>query len=51
MFNAIFLGTVATISVDAEIKVNNTIFGNVELNISYKNTWHIQYIVYTTDNT
>jgi len=51
MFNPIFVGTVGTISVDTEIKVNNTIFGNVEINISYKNTWHIQYVVYTTDNT
>jgi hypothetical protein len=23
----------------------------VEITISYKNTWHIQYVVYTTDNT
>ena len=51
MFNAIFLGTVGAIFVDTETKVNNTIFGNVELNISYKNTWHIQYVVYTTDST
>jgi hypothetical protein len=42
MFIPIFVGTVGTIFVDTEIKVNNTIFGNVEINISYKNTWHIQ---------
>jgi len=35
MFNPIFVGTVGTIFVDTEIKVNNIIFGNVEINISY----------------
>jgi hypothetical protein len=51
MFNLIFLGNVGTIFVDTEIRGNNIIFGNAEITISYKNTWHIQYIVYTTDNT
>ena len=50
MFNAIFVGTVGTIFVETEIKGNNIIFGNLEINISYKNTWHIRYVVYTTDN-
>ena len=48
MFNLIFIGTVGTIFVDTEIKGNNIIFGNVDINISYKNTCHIQYIVYTS---
>ena len=38
MFNPIFVGTVGTISVDTEIKVNNIIFRNVEINISCRNT-------------
>jgi len=38
MFNAIFVGTVGTIFVDTENKVNNIIFGNVKINISLKNT-------------
>jgi len=37
MFNPIFVGIVGTILVDTEIKVNNIIFGNIEINISYKN--------------
>jgi hypothetical protein len=51
MFNAIFVGTIGTIFVNTEIEVNNSIFGNAEINLTYKNTWHIQYVAYTTDNT
>ena len=33
IFNPIFIGTVGIISVDTEIKVNNIIFGNIEINL------------------
>lgn len=50
MFSLIFDGTLGTIFVDTEIKVINIIFENAEINISYQNMWHIQYITYTIDN-
>jgi hypothetical protein len=50
IFHPIFDGTVGFIIMDTENKVNTIIFGNVEITISYKNTY-VQYVVYTTKNT